>query len=209
MRKENVKKLIALLLAAVLCLGLAACGNGEGIENTDNSQEQTTGTEKASEESKQPTQATESPQVDTTPVISTDDRISTDTCEFSIDYINITDDVLPPSPGSWYTHYEADDGKVYVDVCFAYKNTSGKSVGADDIISAKLKYADKYEYSDFSIIEEDNRGNSTYSNISSIAPLCTEYIHFLFVVPEEIQNSSESIIITFSVSGNTYTYTVR
>ena len=368
-----MKKLIALLLAAVLCLSLAACGNGEGIENTDtstdNSQEQTTGTEKASEESKQPTQATEAPQVDTTPVISTDDRISTDTCEFSIDFINITNDVLPPSPsswyshyeadngkvyvdfcvayknmtsrdigadetvsgtliyadkyeyrgfsiieeedrsnftysnitsiapltteyvhylfevpeevetsglsivlkmriggadykvmvregdgisdenaaptgktsgavvvgevvvtknaefcidysditndvvplhpGSWYSHYEADDGKVYVDVCFAYKNTSGKSVGADDVISAKLKYADKYEYSGFSIIEEDNRGNFTYSNISSIAPLCTEYIHFLFVVPEEIQNSSERIVITFSVSGSTYTYTVR
>lgn len=368
-----MKKLIALLLAAVLCLSLAACGNGEGNENTDNStdnsQEQATGTEKASEESKQPTQATEAPQVDTTPVISTDDRISTDTCEFSIDFINITNDVLPPSPsswyshyeadngkvyvdfcvayknmtsrdigadetvsgtliyadkyeyrgfsiieeedrsnftysnitsiapltteyvhylfevpeevetsglsivlkmriggadykvivregdgisdenaaptgktsgavvvgevvitknaefcidysditndvvplhpGSWYSHYEADDGKVYVDVCFAYKNTSGKSVGADDVISAKLKYADKYEYSGFSIIEEDNRGNFTYSNISSIAPLCTEYIHFLFVVPEEIQNSSERIVITFSVSGNTYTYTVR
>ena len=35
-----MKKLIALLLAAVLCLSLAACGNGKIEANTDNSQEQ-------------------------------------------------------------------------------------------------------------------------------------------------------------------------
>ena len=35
-----MKKWIALLLAAVMCLSLAACGNGKTEDNTDNSQEQ-------------------------------------------------------------------------------------------------------------------------------------------------------------------------
>lgn len=39
--KERMKKLIALLLAAVMCLSLAACSNGKA-ENTDHSQGQNT-----------------------------------------------------------------------------------------------------------------------------------------------------------------------
>lgn len=135
--------------------------------------------------------------------------VVTKDAEFNIDYADITKDVMPPHPGSWYSHYEADSGKAYVDICFAYKNTSGKNVRADGVISAKLKYANKYDYSGFSMIEEDSRGDFTYSNITSIAPLSTEYIHYLFEVPEEVQNSTESIVITFSISGNTYTYAAR
>lgn len=130
-------------------------------------------------------------------------------CEFYVDYSNITDDVMPPQPADWYTHYEAEDGKVYVDFCVAYKNWKPKNVGADNVISAKLTYAGKYEYSGFSIIEEESRGDFTYSNITSIAPLCTEYLHYLFEVPAEAAATSEPVIITFTIGGNTYTYTVR
>ena len=38
-----------------------------------------------------------------------------------IDYTNITDDVVPPNPNSYYSHYEADDGKIYIDICISYK----------------------------------------------------------------------------------------
>lgn len=135
--------------------------------------------------------------------------ISTKNSEFFVDYANITSDVMPPHPGSWYSHYEADDGKVYVDFCVGYKNTSSKSVGADDVISAKLKYADKYEYTGFSMIEEDSRSDFTYSNITNISPLNTEYVHYLFSVPEEVESSSDAIVISFRIDGNDYTYSVR
>jgi uncharacterized membrane protein len=130
-------------------------------------------------------------------------------CEFYVDYSDITDDVMPPQPEDWYSHYEADDGKVYVDFCVAYKNWKSQNVGADDVISAKLSYAGKYEYTGFSMIEESSRGDFTYSNITSIAPLATEYLHFLFEVPAEAGTSSESIEINFTIGGNTYSYTVR
>lgn len=135
--------------------------------------------------------------------------VVTKNSEFSIDYSDITNDVMPPKPGNWYSHYEAEAGKMYVDICFAYKNTSGNNVGADDVISAKLKYAGKYDYTGFSIIEEDSRADFTYSNITSIAPLSTEYVHYLFEVPEEVATSNESVEITFTIDGNTYTYKVR
>ena len=130
-------------------------------------------------------------------------------CEFYVDYSNITTDVIPPQPGDWYSHYEAEDGKVYVDFCIAYKNWKTTNVGADNVISAKLTYADKYEYTGFSVIEENSRGDFTYTNITSIAPLETEYVHYLFEVPTEVETSTERIEITFTIGGNTYTYTVR
>ena len=135
--------------------------------------------------------------------------VVTKNAEFYVDYTDITNDVTPPQPNDWYSHYVADDGKVYVDICFAYKNTRESNVGADDVISAKLTYAGKYEYKGFSMIEEDNRSDFTYSNITSIAPLTTEYVHFLFEVPEDVQSSKDSIEITFTIDGNTYTYKIR
>lgn len=141
--------------------------------------------------------------------VALNETIVTKNAEVCVDYSNITSDVMPPKPGNWYSHYEADSGKVYVDICFAYKNTSERNADADEVISAKMKYADKYDYTGFSMIEEDNRSDFTYSNITSIAPLSTEYIHYLFEVPEEVGSSSEPIVVTFVVDGNTYSYTVR
>ena len=141
--------------------------------------------------------------------IALDEIISTNNSEFFVDYANITSDVMPPKPGSWYSHYEADDGKVYVDFCVGYKNTSGKSVRADDVISANLIYADKYEYTGFSMIEQNSRSDFTYSNITSISPLNTEYVHYLFSVPEEVESSSDTVVISFKIDGNNYTYIVR
>lgn len=131
------------------------------------------------------------------------------TCEFQIDYSNITDDVMPLIPGSWYTHYEADDGKVYVDFCVAYKNWKSKSVDADEVLSATLTYAEKYEYNGFSMIEEDGRSDFTYANITKIAPLSTEYVHYLFEVPEEVESSGDAIEIAFTIGGNSYSYQMR
>lgn len=130
-------------------------------------------------------------------------------CEFFADYSDITDDVIPPQPGDWYSHYEAEDGKVYVDFCVGFKNWKTKNVGADDVMSAMLTYAGKYEYTGFSMIEESNRGDFTYSNITSIAPLTTEYLHYLFEVPAEAETSNETIEIEFVIGGNTYSYKVR
>ncbi len=139
--------------------------------------------------------------------VALNETITTAKCEFYIDYSSITNDVMPPNPSRWYSHYEADDGKVYVDVCFAYKNLSESKVSASDVIGAKLVYADKYNYTGYSTIEEDNRGD--FTSYVSISPLSTEYIHYLFEVPEEVASSEESVVINFNISGNAYSYTVR
>lgn len=147
----------------------------------------------------------------TAPITLSDDQVIMidDRCEFYIDFSNITKTVYPPSQASFYTYYEAGDGKVYVDICMAYKNLTANAVGADEVVSAILKYDDKYEYAGFSIIEEQNRGNFTYTNITSIAPLSTEYVHYLFEVPEVVNDGTESIVINLRIGSNDYIYTVR
>ena len=137
------------------------------------------------------------------------ETVTTSNSEFYVDFTQVNNRIDPQSPGSYYSYYEAENGKTYVDVCFAYKNTSENSVKADSVVSATLKYADKYDYKGFSFIEEDNRSDFTYSNISSIAPLSTEYVHYLFEVPEEVVASDEPIVISFTVDGGSYTYKVR
>ena len=137
------------------------------------------------------------------------ETVTTKKCEFCIDYSDITADVIPPAPDGAYSHYPADDGQLYVDICFAYKNLSDKAVGADDVISAKLTYDGKYEYTGSSMIEEDSRGDFTYSNITNIVPLSTEYVHYLFEVPEEVGNSDKSVVVNFTIDGNSYSYAVR
>ena len=184
-----MKKIIALLLVAVMCLSFVACDQttppNNDTNNSNNSNE---------------TNNNNTTIVDNTPVIKIGEKATTDKCEFYIDYINITNDVVPPQPGSWYSHYEADSGKVYVDLCVAYKNTNSTNIGADDTISGKLIYSGKYEYKGFSMIEEDNRSDFTYSNITSIAPLNTEYVHYLFEVPEEVKTSANEIILKMNIA---------
>lgn len=132
-----------------------------------------------------------------------------DVCEFYIDFAQITKKVIPPSPASYYSYYAADAGKMYVDVCIAYKNLTSSDIEAYQTMSAQLVYADKYTFTGFSIVEEDSRGDFTYSNITNVSPLTSEYIHYLFEVPEEVKNSSESIVVTVTIAGTDYKYVVR
>lgn len=132
-----------------------------------------------------------------------------DICEFSVESANITDDVMPPKPADYYNHYEAADGKTYVDLSIAYKSWKDSDVGADEVVSGKLFYAGKYEYSGSVTIEEESRGSFGYANITSIAPLMTEYLHLLFEVPDEVADSGEPISVNLTVNGKDYSYKVR
>ena len=130
--------------------------------------------------------------------------------EFFIEYSEIASKVVPGQPDGVYTYYEADAGKTYVDVCFAYTNKQSQSIPADEVItSAELKYKNQYTYRGFSTIEYDNRRSFTYTNITSIDPLTTEYLHYLFEVPSEVENSHGLIDITFTIDGKDFIYTVQ
>ena len=199
-----MKKLFILFMTAIMLTSLTACVGPMNRGVSGSRPEGTTTLETLEETNK------DSSVVSSATALALAQTVSVaDVCEFYVDYTNITKDVMPPTPGSFYSHYEAEDGKVYVDLCVSYKNLEATDVNADEIMKAVLIYGGQYEYSGFSMIEEENRSDFTYSNITSIAPLSTEYLHYLFEVPEEVESSDWDIKIIFMIEGSEYEVVVR
>lgn len=195
--KKNRTKILSLLLVTLFIFFAVASGSSSSSNNDTGNGKNTAQKGDTQKETK-----------DVMPV-DDGDVLTSKNSEFYIEYSNVTYKVTPPNPASYYRYYEADDGSVYVDVCFAYKNLASNDVDADEIINATLTYAGNYSYTGFTTIEEDNRGDFTYTNIRSVSPLSTEYIHYLFELPEEAYSSGKSIVVDFQIDGNYFTYTVR
>ena len=131
--------------------------------------------------------------------------VATDNSEFYVEYSEFTKKVMPPAPNTAYHYYEADEGKIFIDICVSYKNMSTQKIMAHKAVSAKLKQAEAQTV----IVEQFGRSNFDYANAVSIIPLCTEYIHYIFQVPEEAATNNEQLTISFKIDGNSYTYSVK
>lgn len=135
--------------------------------------------------------------------------IQEDMYEFTVIGYDFGKKIIPPNTPSFYTYYEAkEEGHQYLDLKLNYKNLEATGISADEIASAKIKYAGKYEYTSFSVIE-DSDGDFTYANITDVAPLTVGKMHYLFEIPDEVANGTESIVATIIVKGNTYEFVIR
>lgn len=138
------------------------------------------------------------------------DVISSDKMEVTINRVDFSYDVLPDDTNSFYTHYEADDGEVYIHIDTDVKNLSKKDLGCDDILTVKADYDNGFVYRGFAIVESTMTG-FTYASITSINPLKTKGIHFLISCPEEVAESDKPLFIELKLSGtnDVYKYTIR
>ncbi len=117
--------------------------------------------------------------------------------------------VEPKDTSGFYTYYEAEkEGHQYLDIRYEYKNLDSVEQRSDKVLSMKIKFNDKYEYTGFCIIEKDD-GDFTYSNITSIAPLTTGNMHYLFDVPDEVANSEGAVVATLTVGNEVYEVKIR
>ena len=129
--------------------------------------------------------------------------------EITILGIDIAKTILPPNVSSFYTYYEAKtDGHQYLEVKYDYKNLGESNIRADNTISMTIKYDNKYEYTGFSVIEDDD-GDFTYSNITNIAPLTTGKMHYLFDIPDEVVNGEGNIVAKIKCGSDTYEIVLR
>ena len=131
--------------------------------------------------------------------------VTTGAGEFYIEHAEFTKKVMPPSPNTGYNYYEAEDGKIYLDICIAYKNLSNKQIVANKAVSASLKQAEAQT----TVTEQLERSMFDYSNTVSVLPLCTEYIHWIFQVPEEMASGKEELTVSLKIDGKRYTYSVK
>lgn len=128
-----------------------------------------------------------------------------DYMEFTVINIYFSDEIKPPTPSSYYSYYKTDGpDTTYLDVVVSYKNLTGTGIFADEFGNVKIIYDEKYNYDGFSVIETENGGDFSYSNITKIDPLRTENIHYLIEVPKEISESNKTINIILTINGVDY-----
>lgn len=143
-------------------------------------------------------------------VIAIGDTITTDYAEITINKVELTYDVLPDDTSGFYTHYEADSGNVYLHLDLDVKNLGKQNLGCDEILSATADYNGGYTYTGFAVSEDSNTG-FTYANITSIKPLETLGVHFLFKCPQEVEESTNPLFITLEPAStkDSYVLTIR
>ena len=136
--------------------------------------------------------------------------ITTDTMEITINKAELSYDVLPDDTSGFYTHYAADAGSVYLNLDVNVKNLGKQNLPCDEIMNATADYNGGYTYAGQAIPEDGSTG-FTYANITSINPLGTLGVHFLFQCPQEVEESQNPLFITLEPAGtkDSYVLTIR
>ncbi len=184
-----MKKLLALVLAMMLGIGICGCGIGiiEEKENMISIEEKEEITVKK---------------------VSVGDKIVTNNKEITINSVDLTYNVLPDDTDGFYTHYEADSGKVYVCVDADVTNKAKQNLGCDEIGKVTADYDGGYTYAGFVIVDDSSTG-FTYANITSISPLETKGIKWLIECPQEVEESEKPLFLEFTIDGEKFTHTIR
>lgn len=141
--------------------------------------------------------------------ISLGETISNENIEFTLNKVELSYDVMPDTPPSYYTHYPANNNQVYIYVNASIKNLKQQSIECDEIYSVTANYNNGYNYQGFNIVT-DTDGDFTYANIKSVAPLQTLGVHCLINCPEEVEQSENPLDITIKLkNGSEYLYKIR
>lgn len=152
---------------------------------------------------------TESGNGESIPAIQIGETVETKNYEFTLKKVELSYDVLPDQKSSYYNHYAADTGKVYIYVDVDIKNTGKQNLQCDDIYSVKADYNDGYTYDGFAIVDDSDMG-FTYANISSVTPLETLGVPTLIDCPEEVETTDNPLYIIITMKdGSRYKYTIR
>lgn len=136
------------------------------------------------------------------------DIISTENKEITINNVEFSYDVIPDKTDTIYSHYQADSGHVYIHIDTDIKNLQKQNLPCDEIMDVVADYNNGFTYNAFPVVEDSTTG-FTYANIEAIKPLETLGMRFLIDCPQEVEESSNPIFLTFKVDGKNYKYTIR
>lgn len=131
-----------------------------------------------------------------------------DVAEIELENTAITKDALPSNTDGYYSYYEGDIGKIFVDINLKYKNLGNKAVDCDDAVDINTAYySGKYQYSGFVAAEDaDGAGFSSYD---SIDPLESVNVHCFIRMPEFVEYSDGEIVVTLDIGDELYAVKVR
>jgi hypothetical protein len=212
---KKAQRVLILFLTLILAFALSGCFNSsskpqEGAAGNGNAGTVTSGGSDSSNADAVTSGGSDSssntPNVQ---LVSIGDTITTDSLELTIRNAGFSRKVEPPNPSSYYTYYDAENGKVYFAIRVEVKNLGKNDLDCDEVFSATADYNDGYTYTGFTTVEEDNGGNFTYANITSIAPLETRGLQYLIDCPEEVESSTAPFFVILRIQSNDYKLAVR
>lgn len=133
--------------------------------------------------------------------------ISDETVEFTVTDVFTTNDLKPPKPDSYYSHFEADAGNLYLVLQCNVKNLMGTDLEYDKIAGVTCTYQGKYNYSSTTVFTEDEGADlSSYASINSMKPLEKNTVYYLITIPEEAKNGPLEIQVF--VANQFYKYNI-
>lgn len=137
------------------------------------------------------------------------DSVETDSFTLKLNKVEIMRRVEPDNPPSYYTYYQAEADHTYIYVNASVTNKEKYSLECDEIYSVTADFDGGYEYKGFNIAD-DNDGDFTYANITSVEPLETRGVHCLVDCPQVVEEEGKPLFITISLkNGSKYKYIIK
>lgn len=147
-----------------------------------------------------------------TSIFKKDEKVISESCEFTLTGYTISKRIEPKDISGlyMYTYYEASSGNQFIDVKFSIKNKETSGVKQSEILGQVLLiYDQKYEYRCSFVTVDKNGDFQNYTSLYNIAPLETLEYHMLVEVPDEVKNSTKSLVCRVVVDGKIYECTLR
>lgn len=130
--------------------------------------------------------------------------------EIAVTQAELTTVVKPPKPGMFHTYYEVKaPDKIYAHLAVSFKNVAASAKGADEALTVRVIYDNKYEYRGFATVEEGGGEDFNYANITRIDPLATERLHYLFELPAEAKDNQQPIAFVIQANGQNFGYVLE
>jgi len=130
-------------------------------------------------------------------------------CTFTFKSAEYTLRVDPPDPGYAYASFICDDdGMIYYDLIITVKNESTSKLAARDFLTVIVLYDNTYEYSSFSVCEDD-AGHDFHASSQIVNPLQTVKLHFIAEVPIGIADDNKPVAVIVECSGNYFVFSMK
>ena len=197
------RKISVIVLSFALVFGMSACTQEPETEKKPETVQN--GVENVSEA--EPAEEIKEEEVKEKEIV-IGDVITLDFAEITIKNIEFSYDVLPDDTSSFYTHYPADSGKVFVHIDTDVKNMQKQSLPVDEFVQVEVDYNDGYKY-DGEAIPEDTSTGFSYANITSIDPLETLGVRILADCPQEVVESENPVVVHLDFRGEKFFYKMK
>lgn len=111
----------------------------------------------------------------------------------------------PYNENRYYTSKDANNRLVYANANI--KSLYNKQTSLNELVTAKIIYADKYEFDCFSI--KTTKDKSDFTTDISLMPLQSEDVYFVAEVPKDFVNTKNSLVLELAIGNTKYVTKLR